>query len=206
MAIDTSDPKVQKSILVVFVLCLAGYLYYAYVYEPKAEEVTKVKSELEKVEAELAGARDFVANSDTALLRLQLERTTEDLELIKSLLPTSENLSELLEQVSWVANQAGVKSALFEPATPIQYEMYQERPYKVTLRGGFHETAMFLSEVASLPRIIKPSGVSLLRISRKEREEEDILTAKMTLTTYLLVDKPKQAVPKDDQNKKKKKR
>jgi type IV pilus assembly protein PilO len=206
MALDTSDPKIQKSILVIFVLCLAGYLYFAYAYEPKTAEVAKVKSELQKVETELAGARDFVENSDTALLRLNLERTTEDLELIKSLLPTSENLSELLEQVSRVADRAGVKSALFEPGTPIQYEMYQERPYKVTLRGGFHETAIFLSDVASLPRIIKPSGLSLLRMARKDREDADILTAKMTLTTYLLTDKPKQAAVKDNQNDKKKKR
>ena len=135
----------------------------------------------------MAFARNIVEASDTAFLRLQLERRTEELEMIKSLLPTQENLSELLERMTHVADRTGVKAALFQPATPIQHEMYQERPYKVTLRGGFHETAVFLSEVASLPRIIKPSGLSLVRKSGRETGEEDILTAEMTLTTYLLV-------------------
>ena len=187
MAVSLSDPKVQKSLLIILLLGGMAYGYHGYVYGPKMEKIEKVSAELKKVETEVAYARTIVEASDTAFLRQQLERRTEDLELIKSLLPTQENLSELLERVTHVADRTGVKAALFEPATPIQHEMYQERPYKVTLRGGFHETAVFLSEVASLPRIIKPSGLSLVRKTRRETGEEEILTAEMTLTTYLLV-------------------
>lgn len=192
MAFSLSDPKVQKSLLIVLLIGGLGYLYQGYYYGPKLEEIEKVSAELRKVETELAYARNIVEVSDTASLRQELERRSEELELIKLLLPTRENLSELLEQVTHVADRTGVKAALFEPATLIQHEMYQERPYKVTLRGGFHETAMFLSEVASLPRIIKPSGLSLVRKARREPGEEENLTAKMTLTTYLLVQEPEQ--------------
>ncbi|MBN2287996.1 MAG: type 4a pilus biogenesis protein PilO [Candidatus Glassbacteria bacterium] len=207
MAIDTSDPKIQKSLFVMLVVIGLGYLYYAYMYGPKVEEITKALSELKKVESELDEARAFVESSDTAFLRVQLDRTSQELDLIKSLLPTSENLAELLEQVTHVADRTGVKSALFEPSAPVQHEIYQERPYKVTLRGGFHETAMFLSEVASLPRIIKPSGLSMVRKARKGPEEEELLTAQMVLTTYLLVEKPpetKQEVKKKSAKKKRK--
>ena len=187
MAVSLSDPKVQKSLLIVLLICGMAYVYYGYVYGPKMEKIEKVSAELKKVEAEVAFARNIVEASDTAFLRQQLERRTEELELIKSLLPTQENLSELLERVTHLADRTGVKATLFQPATPIEHEMYQEHPYKITLRGGFHETAVFLSEVASLPRIIKPSGLSLVRKSGSETGEEDILTAEMTLTTYLLV-------------------
>ena len=192
MAFNLSDPKVQKSLLIILLVGGLAYVYHGYVYGPKLEEIEKVSAELKKVETEVAHARAIVEASDTAFLRQQLERRSEELELIKSLLPTRENLSELLEQVTHVADRTGVKAALFEPVTPIQHEMYQERPYKVTLRGGFHETAMFLSEVASLPRIIKPSGLSLVRKARREPGEEEILTAEMVLTTYLLVQRPEQ--------------
>jgi len=163
------------------------------------EEIGKASAELLNVESEVATARIIAQASDTTDLRLELVRRTEELELIKSLLPTSENLSELLEQVTHVADRSGVKPALFEPAAPIQHEMYQERPYRVTLRGGFHETAKFLSEVASLPRIIKPTGVSMVRKKRKgEGELEDkSLTAQMTLTTYLLVQSSAKTEQKD---------
>ncbi len=199
MAIDTSDPKVQKSLLIILVLCGLGYGYYSYIFKPKVEEIGKASAELLNVESEVATARIIAQASDTTDLRLELVRRTEELELIKSLLPTSENLSELLEQVTHVADRSGVKPALFEPAAPIQHEMYQERPYRVTLRGGFHETAKFLSEVASLPRIIKPTGVSMVRKKRKgEGELEDkSLTAQMTLTTYLLVQSSAKTEQKD---------
>jgi len=201
MAVSLSDPKVQKVILVIFAVGLVGYLYYEYFFKSKAEEIEKVAAELIKVDFELKTARAIVQASDTVLLRQQLERSKEELDLISGLLPSSENLPALLEQVTRVADRSGVKSALFEPAAPIQHEIYQERPYKVTLRGGFHETALFLSEVASLPQIIKPAGLSMVRKVRRPAEqpraEEKSLIAEMTLTTYLLIEAPKETAGKN---------
>ena len=106
-------------------------------------------------------------------------------------------MPDLLEQVTRTAFRLGVKFALFEPRPPIQHELYQERPYAVTLRGGYHQTAMFLADVSSLAQIIKPSGMSMVRESREGLDEGETLTAELTLTTYLMVASPSQATQQE---------
>ncbi|MEA2064000.1 MAG: type 4a pilus biogenesis protein PilO [Gemmatimonadota bacterium] len=190
MALDTSDPRFKKALLIVMLAGGLAYGYHTYMFGPQQEKIDKVAGELEDLESKLDIARIIVQSQDTVLLRRTLEQRNQELELVESLLPESEDISELLEQLTRVADRIGVKSALFEPGPPVQHELYQERPYKVTLHGGYHQVAMFLSDVASLPRIIKPSGLSIVREKNRERPEKEVPTARMTLTTFLLIKSP----------------
>ncbi len=193
MALNTSDPKFQKAALIIIFVLGACYGYFAYIYGPKVEKIEKVDSELKKVEQSVATARAVAQAADTVLLQQELTKRQGELAMVEELLPSKENLPELLEVVVRLGNQAGVDFALFEPQTPIQHEVYQEQPYKVTLRGGFHQTARFLAEVAGLGQIIKPIGMSLVRDTREGAGSKETLTAELTLTTYLMIPAQKQA-------------
>jgi len=192
MALNTSDPKFQKAALIIIFVLGACYGYFTYIYGPKVEKIEKVDSELKKVEQSVATARAVVQVADTVLLQQELTKRQGELAMVEKLLPSKENLSELLEVVVRLGNQAGVDFALFEPQTPIQHEIYQEQPYKVTLRGGFYQTAQFLAEVAGLGQIIKPMGLSLVRDTRDGAGPKETLTAELTLTTYLMIPAQKQ--------------
>ena len=192
MALNTSDPKFQKAALIIIFVLGACYGYFAYIYGPKVEKIEKVDSELKKVEQSVATARAVAQAADT-VLQQELTKRQGELAMVEELLPSKENLPELLEVVVRLGNQAGVDFALFEPQTPIQHEVYQEQPYKVTLRGGFHQTARFLAEVAGLGQIIKPIGMSLVRDTREGAGSKETLTAELTLTTYLMIPAQKQA-------------
>jgi len=192
MAIDTSDPRFQKALLVFMVVVGVCYGYFMYVYGPKKEQLEKTEVEVKKLSMELRSARALVQAADTLLLIRELEKRQRQLELVKALLPEKENLAELLESITRIGERSGVKFALFEPKAPIQHELYQERPYAVTLRGGYHQTARFLTEVASLPQIVKPMGLSMVRDIREDSSPGETLTAEITLTTYLMVRPPQE--------------
>ncbi|HUU29913.1 MAG TPA: type 4a pilus biogenesis protein PilO [archaeon] len=192
MALDTSNPKFQKAALVIILVLGASYGYFSYIYGPKKESLETLKAEFAKIESSLKTARLVVESADTMLLIQELEKRERQLAMAEALLPDKENLPELLESITSIGNQTGVKFVLFEPKTPIQHELYQERPYSVTLRGGYHQTAMFLSDVASLPQIVKPVGLSMVRDTRAGAEPGETLTAKLALSTFLMIENQKE--------------
>ncbi len=201
MALNTSDPKFQKAALIIIFVLGSCYGYFAYIYGPKVEKIEEVDSELKKVEQSVAAADAVVQAADTLLLQQELTKRQGELAMVEKLLPSKENLPELLETVVRLGNQAGVDFALFEPQTPIQHEVYQEQPYKVTLRGGFHQTARFLAEVAGLAQIVKPMGMSMVRDTRESPGPKETLTAELTLTTYLMIPAQKQVSAQGSQEK-----
>ena len=187
MAINFSDPKIQKISLVVLIVLAGLYGYYEYVFAPKREAFSQIRTKLENLETQVNDARAVVAQNDTTELRLELERVTKELALVESLLPTNEDLPKLLESVSRVAMRNGVKSAMFEPSAPIQHELYRELPYKMMVRCGYHQLASFLADVSSFHRVIKPTGVSLSRETSNDQVNEGrTLVADVTLTTYIM--------------------
>ena len=199
MAFNTSDPKFQKALLVVLVLAGACYGYWAYIMVPKQEAVSKAEREFKVVTKSVQDARAIVAAGDTAALRMELEKRQQELALAQRLLPDSEDLPMLLRTVTRTGEFNNLNFLLFEPQAPNQYPLYQERAFKIKIRGGYHETARFLSEMAGLDMIFKPTRLSMLRDSRPESPEGETVTSDVTLTTYLLIAGPK--VPANQQQK-----
>lgn len=190
MAFNTSDPKFQKALLIMLVLAGGCYGYWMYILGPQNEAVAKAERELTTVTGSVENARALVTASDTVALRLELEQRLHELELARQLLPDKENLPVLLRSITRTGELNNLDFALFEPQAPIQHSLYQERPFKVTIRGGYHQTARFLSEVADLDLIVKPTSLSMVRDTRDNVSGGGTLTAEVTLTTYLLIPAP----------------
>jgi type IV pilus assembly protein PilO len=190
MATSTSNPATQKALLVILLAGGLAYAWFAYVFQPKQDEIVQLEEQVTRAEAELATASAVVQAADTAALRAELEKRGRELELAEALLPREENLPRLLQEVTLEADRLDLKFALFEPKPPVQHELYQERPYQVTLRGGYHQTAMFLPNVAGMRQIIKPAGLRLTRDDRTESQAGETVNASLVLTTYLMVPAP----------------
>ena len=84
-----------------------------------------------------------------------------DLEVMRLLVPTGNELPSLLEQVSTAARREGLDIASVEPQPIVHGEMFDTYKYKVSITGGYHALAEFMTNVGSLQRIVAPVNVSL---------------------------------------------
>ncbi len=104
--------------------------------------------------------------------REQYKRIESSLgEMIKQM-PTKAEVANLLIDISQTGLASGLEFRLFKPATAIRKDFYSELPINIKVIGKYDELGLFVSGLASLPRIvtvhnvsIKPSGGSMLTMS-----------------------------------------
>lgn len=76
-----------------------------------------------------------------------------------------------------------------QPAIPAEDEdYYEEIPVKVTVNGGYHNTAAFFESVARLPRIINIEDISIGE-AKRAKGRGPLLTTSCIIKTYMFVQK-----------------
>src|SRR5699024_12075033 len=61
---------------------------------------------------------------------------------------------QLLVDISQTALAAGIDTELFQPEREIPKDFYAEEPIKLKMIGTYHQFGKFISDVASLPRVV----------------------------------------------------
>lgn len=88
----------------------------------------------------------------------EFKKQMEDLDssyaaLLKQL-PRSTDVPDLLEDITHTGLGSGLKFDAITPGKEESVEFYSVLPIDLTVRGGFHGLAGFMSGVAALPRIV----------------------------------------------------
>jgi type IV pilus assembly protein PilO len=99
----------------------------------------------------------------TAELKAQIEEYGQNLQLMRQLVPTSNEVPALIDQVSTAARRAGLDIGKVEPlgmesSTQFAFDALR---YKFTVTGPYHDVAEFLTNVGSLPRIMVPLNIQM---------------------------------------------
>jgi len=69
-------------------------------------------------------------------------------------LPSKNEMSDLIVDVSQTALASGIENELFEPGNESLKDFYAEKPISLKMKGNYHEFGNFVSGVASLPRVV----------------------------------------------------
>ena len=154
----------QKMLLAVLLVGGAAYATYTYVYVPRSAEVAELET---RVERQLALYRDQLVQ-------------------VEGLIPSSEELPDLLDAISAEAQRTGVELALIQPVGASAEQFYTRRTYDLAVRGAYHEIGEFLTEIASLRRIITPINLSVTVMDGTPGRGEPQLEAKFAIETYVL--------------------
>jgi type IV pilus assembly protein PilO len=161
MALLPKNPRNQVMMLACIVAVALAALYYMYVWSPKHDELVTLEVRVDSLEAANDRARLEIAKGTAAQLEAEAAQLAKDLEVMRQLVPTGNELPALLEQVSTSARRAGLEIAAVEPQPVIEGQMFDTYRYKLAATGGFHALGQFLSNVGSLTRIVAPINVSL---------------------------------------------
>lgn len=158
-------------VVVILILCVivAGAGVYYFTLDQLAE--------LEKIEKkELELRNSFVVKQKKAVnlpdYKKQLEQIEASLaEMIKQM-PTEEEVASLLVDISQTGLASGLEFRLFKPGAPVRKDFYSELPINIKVIGRYEELGLFVSGLASLPRIVTIHDVNIAPETTKGKQAQ----------------------------------
>lgn len=157
---NPSDPTQRNYMLVGVVILLVVVPYRMYVLAPKQEANAAIQTRVENLEEQNRRAEMLSARGGGDLEeRLALyERHVAQLE---ELIPAQEEVAILLDDIQSRARavEVDVKTLVPEPAQA--GEFYNRTSYDMSVVGEYHDVGRFLTEIASLSRIVTPAQVDV---------------------------------------------
>jgi len=197
MALPPLDPKTRKNLLYGSVLlALVAYFLYDYVHKPRVAAVEELETQLAQVQTANSAARALTRGASSPEEALELFR--RQLEVVEGLIPSAEELPDLLDAISVEAQRTGVEMTFIQPTGATQEQYYTRRVYDLAVQGRYHDIGEFLTRVASLPRIVTPVNLSLAPAGARggapaavpAEEGPPRLEARFSIETYVIPTAP----------------
>lgn len=162
------------------ILIVCGLVAGGCIYMDTLDQITALETVKQK-ETELRGTFETKQAKAANLPDYQYQLTQIEAsldEMIKQM-PTEAEVASLLVDISQTGLATGLEFKLFKPEAPILKDFYSELPIKIEVTGKYEELGLFISGLASLPRIVTVHDVHI------EPEEKDgVLKMQATVKTY----------------------
>lgn len=188
MDIDIRDPKFLRWAGAILLMVVALPMYflsatYPFTWASRNEDIAKLEAHHQELSSDLEKARLLVRNLERVEQEYAILR--EQWEVAQTLLPEQNEMPNLLRKVSAAGQQSGIEFEVFRPTAPLNQGFYTDNPVEVTIRGGYHQTGVFLSRLANLNRIL---NVSKLRMEGLDDQDGSPATMEtdLILTAYTL--------------------
>jgi len=187
-------PKSPRD-LAYLALCLVFFggifAFYTMVYSPKEAELAAVQSHIGQLEQSNQRAKAELAKGSVNDLRAQALRYQQNLQLMRQLVPTSNEVPALIEQVSTAARRVNLELDGIDPEPVIAGDQFDTYRYQISVVGDYHALAAFLTNVGSLTRIVAPVNLKLAPVTqqgpgaRVPSRNKSALSSKFEIQTYV---------------------
>lgn len=174
--------KIFAIALLGLLILVAGYYFV----------VSKTLEDLEsRRQAEQQLRQQFVFKYRQAVnleaYREQLAQLKESFETMRRQLPDSNEIANLLVEITQAGLGRGLEFKLFQPGEAKPAGFYAELPISIEVTGSYHQLAEFASDVAGFPRIVTLHDLSLTPLGK----DSDLLVMKGMAKTYQYVEEDK---------------
>lgn len=136
------------AIIVVVILFLGWYFKIS----AQQEELKQAQDKELALQKEFADKQGKVVNLEA--YRKQLADMEEMLQTMLRQLPSRTEMPDLLNNITQAALSAGIETQLFQPGAEVMKDFYAEKPIQLKMLGTYHQFGTFISNVASLPRVV----------------------------------------------------
>ena len=169
------------------------FAYYSMAYSPREAELAAVQSHIGQLEQSNQRAKAELAKGSVNDLRAQALRYQENLQLMRQLVPTSNEVPALIEQVSTAARRVNLELNGIDPEPVITGDQFDTYRYQISVVGDYHALAEFLTNVGSLTRIVAPVNLKLSPVQvgqanplgRPTGRNKSVLSSKFEIQTYV---------------------
>ncbi len=205
------DQRGQVMLLIVVASAAGAYFAWTKVNSPRVAQVAATQSEIDSLGAIVRKAKADLASGSVESMRRALEQYRAALGLMRRLVPEQNEVPSLLEDISNRAKVRGVQLGSFQPLPPEPgpplvltyrepgdtakasgppkpaFDIYR---YRLQVYGHYDQVGEFLADVASLPRIMVPQGLTLTPATQQTQKLVGdtlgaLLEASFDLRTYV---------------------
>lgn len=178
-------PLLQKLAAVTVLVVLVGFGTYAGSIDAAVNEIGAHDQTLEKQETELVKLNQQAQHRNQFMR--EVERLKQRLREAEEQLPKQAEIPKVLRDIDYEAKQAGLRVDRFEPQPEQVQGDFAAVPLRMTVRGNFHEIAVFLDRLSRMPRIV---NVNDLTMTTPANENKKIVVASSyTATTYRFLER-----------------
>lgn len=198
MALIPQNPRNRNLLLVALLVGGLGAVYQQLVWTPKHAELTSLAARLDTLDSLNRIAKLEVAKGTAAKMRREADEYGAQLDLLRRLVPTENEVPALLESISSAARRAGLEFSDVQPDGVLNGDQFDTYRYKLAVTGPYHQIAEFLSNIGSLPRIVAPINVDMKLTNRpsseiRPKKDEQLLDVHFGIQTYVAHAPPKGA-------------
>jgi len=190
-------PQDRRGQTLLMIAVLGGaLLYFAACGEPTGTvpgvaqlKVTRdsLQVQIDSVNAVVNAARRDVASGAIQQLEARLAEYRASLDLMRNLVPAGAEVPNLLDDITSRARVRGAEIATFTPAAVESGSPFDVLRARLQVTGRYDQIGEFLSDVASLPRIVVPYDLRIQRIQSPTADTSvtALLQASFQIRTYV---------------------
>lgn len=167
---------------IVFAVVVGMGVYFT-IIEDKAPALERVQEEETTLRDVFVNKQRKAANYDA--YKAQLAQMEQSFGTMLRQLPGETEIPSLIVDISQTGLAAGLQEKLFQPQPERPKDFYAEKPITISLSGGYHEIANFVSGIAALPRIVTLHDIN---ITPDNPDNFDSLTLQVTAKTYRYIE------------------
>jgi type IV pilus assembly protein PilO len=145
-------PKSVKIFFTVLVFAVIVFFGWYLQVSNQQDELTSLAGKEVQLKQEFAQKQAKAVNLDA--LQQQLDEMKDMLRQLLRQLPSKTEMPDLLVDISQAALSAGLDPEEFAPGPETPKDFYAEKPIRLKMIGTYHQFGTFISDVASLPRVV----------------------------------------------------
>ena len=200
MALVPQDRQSQVMLLIIIGMLALAYAFWNYWAKPTGEEIAAIQTEIGQMEAVIAQAKADLASGTVEDLRRKVEEYTALLGVMRRLVPEKNEVPALIDDISTKAKVRGVTIGRIEPQAVEPGPPFDTYRYRLEIIGHYDQLGEFLSDIASLPRIIVPQDVILKAAAGQAQKllgdtAGALLEAQLGIRTFVKAAAPSPAAP-----------
>lgn len=186
---NPTDPTQRNWMIAGLLLLILIVPFRMYLLQPRQDDNAVLQGRLESLEAQNRQAGVILARGG-ADLEERMALYERHVARLEELIPAREEVPALIDDVQRRARGSNVEVVGMIPEPTEPAGPYNRTGYSMTVVGDYHNVARFLTEVASLQRIVTPAQLDMqlytgpsLRASM-----ETAVQASFRIETYVLPD------------------
>jgi len=166
MALLPADQRSQVMLLATIGAVALGYAFWNYYYQPASQQIATTKVQIDSLQRVLDDVKRDLAQGTVEDLRAKVEQYRSLVSLMRRLVPEQNEVPALIDDFSTKAKLRGVTINRIDPQPVEPGALFDTYRYRLELLGHYDQLGEYLSDIASLPRVVVPQDLSLKRASQ----------------------------------------